>query len=435
MERPDKDNIRVNIGEEFLSPAQLEVVDAFEQGRNLFVTGGAGSGKSYLLNFLKRNYSSLGLEVTASTGIAAVNVGGSTIHSWSGIGLANLPVEQIIENLSSPKFARIRRRIKRARALAIDEISMISAEVFDLLSKVFCAIRENDRPMGGIQMLLFGDFLQLPPVNRGSSNFNFCFNSQTWADLDLTSFVLSGSFRQADEVFVKILNNLRINSLSSNDREILESRVGLVDNSAIRPTILTTHNLKVEQINNLELKKIPHEEVVRRAEYFGDPLKIEFLKKNCLASEALSMKVGSQVMMIKNTYQKEGIINGSLGIIRDFSARKNYPTVEFTNGKTITISPEEWLIERFDEDKRMVVVDAGVTQIPLILAWAMTIHKSQGLTLDKISCDLSDAFSPGQVYVALSRARSLEGVFIKSINFEKIFADQDAVKFYRDLEC
>lgn len=420
---------------EFLSPAQLEVVEAFEKGRNLFITGGAGSGKSYLLNFLKRNYASLGLEVTASTGIAAVNIGGSTIHSWSGIGLANLPLEQIIENLLSAKFARVRRKIRRARALAIDEISMISAEVFDLLNKVFQAVRENDKPMGGIQILLFGDFLQLPPVNRNGGYFNFCFNSQTWADLDLQSFVLDGSFRQCDESFVKVLNNLRVGNLEKSDREILESRIGIDDVSAIRPTILTTHNLKVEQINGLELKKIPREEIVHKAEYFGEPTKIEFLKKNCLASELLSLKIGAQVMMIKNTYQKEGIINGSLGIIRDFSSRKNYPVVEFSNKKIITIAPEEWLIERFDEEKKMIVTDAGVTQVPLILAWAMTIHKSQGLTLDKISCDLSDAFSPGQVYVALSRARSLEGIFIKSINFEKIFADSKAVRFYRDLEC
>lgn len=422
-----------NLTTEFLSPAQLEVVKSFEQGNNLFITGGAGSGKSYLLSFLKRNYAGLGLEVTASTGIAAVNIGGSTIHSWAGIGLANLPIAQIIENLLSPKLARVRRKIRRARALAIDEISMISAEVFEILNKVFQAVRENDEPMGGIQILLFGDFLQLPPVNRGGANFNFCFDSQTWRDLNLQSFVLDGSFRQSDETFVKILNNLRIGNLNKSDREILESRIAIEDISAIRPTILTTHNLKVEQINSLELKKIPREEIVHQAEYFGEPAKIEFLKKNCLAPELLSLKVGAQVMMIKNTYQKEGIINGSLGIIRDFSPRKNYPVVEFSNKKILTIAPEEWLIERFDEEKKIIVTDARTNQVPLILAWAMTIHKSQGLTLDKISCDLSDAFSPGQVYVALSRARSLEGVFIKSINFEKIFVDHAAVKFYRDL--
>jgi ATP-dependent DNA helicase PIF1 len=416
-----------------LSPAQSAVVDAFERGKNLFITGGAGSGKSYLLSFLKRNYASRGLEVTASTGIAAVNIGGTTIHSWAGIGLANLPIEQIIDNIFTAKFSRVRRKIKQAKALAIDEVSMISREVFEILNKVFQAVRENDKPMGGIQILLFGDFLQLPPVNRGANYFNFCFNSQAWRDLDLQAVVLDGSFRQGDKNFVKILNNLRIGTLDKSDREVLESRISVSDDGVIRPTILTTHNLKVEEINALELKKIPREEIVHVAEYFGEPARIEFLKKNCLAAEMLKLKVGAQVMMIKNTYQKEGIINGSLGVVRDFSSRKSHPVVEFENKKIITIAPEEWLIEKFDNEKKIVVTEAGVSQVPLILAWAMTIHKSQGLTLDKISCDLSDAFSPGQVYVALSRARCLEGVFIKSINFEKIFADSNAVKFYQSL--
>ncbi len=426
-------SIEVVTTDSSLSDEQLDVIKSFESGKNIFVTGGAGSGKSYLLSYLKRNYASLGLEVTASTGIAAVNIGGVTIHSWSGIGLGNLPLEKIVENLNSAKFSRVRKKIRRARALAIDEISMISADLFELLNKVFQAVRENQKPMGGIQILLFGDFLQLPPVNRGSDSFSFCFDSNAWRELDLQCFELKGSFRQKDRTFIDILNNLRFGSLSRNDREILQSRVGLLDKGVIKPTILTTHNLKVDQINLSELKKIPHAEQAFSADYFGDLNKIELLKKNCLASQVLSLKVGAQVMMIKNTYQKEGIINGSLGIIRDFSPRKNYPVVEFVNGKVLTVAPEEWLIERFDEDKKIVVVDAGVSQVPLILSWAITIHKSQGLTLDKISCDLSDAFSPGQVYVALSRARSLEGVFIKSINFDKIFADKNAVNFYRDL--
>lgn len=414
---------------ESLSSSQQAVVAAFEAGKNIFVTGGAGSGKSYLLSFLKRNYGHAGLEVTASTGIAAVNIGGATIHSWAGIGLANLPLPQIIENIFTAKMARVRRKIRRARALAIDEISMISPEVLEILDKVFQAVRESEKPMGGLQLLLFGDFLQLPPVRSQA----FCFNSQSWRDLDMQAFVLDGSFRQSDQDFVKILNNLRVGNLTRSDREALESRVGAKDDEVIRPTILTTHNLKVEQINRDELKKIPHPEVVHAAEYSGDPAKIEFLKKNCLAAESLRLKVGSQVMMIKNTYQKDGIINGSLGIVRDFSARKSYPVVEFANKKTLTIAPEEWLLERFDSEKNMVMTDAVLTQVPLILAWAMTIHKSQGLTLDKISCDLADAFSPGQVYVALSRACQLEGVFIKSISFEKIFADPEAVRFYEDL--
>ena len=418
-----------------LSLEQIAVIEAFESGRNIFVTGGAGSGKSYLLNFLKQNYSKFGLEVAASTGVAALNIGGSTIHSWAGIGLANLPIEQIIENLLSVKAAKARRRIRQTRALAIDEVSMISAEVLEILDQVFRAVRQNDKPMGGMQLLLFGDFLQLPPVNAGSSNFNFCFNSKIWEDLDLQSFCLKKIFRQSDEKFVRILQNLRLGQIEESDIEALESRLNAKDKSgAIKPTILTTHNAKVEKINQLELQKIPRVQTSFEAKYFGLPDRIEFLKKNCIAQQCLNLKVGAQVMMIKNTYQKDGIINGSLGIVRDFSVKKSYPIVEFAGGKIMTIGPEEWLVERFDREKNLVVTDAGMTQIPLILAWAMTIHKSQGLTLDKISCDLSDIFTPGQAYVALSRARNLEGVFIESINFKKITANMAAVNFYRNLE-
>ena len=418
-----------------LSPEQNSVINSFESGKNIFVTGGAGSGKSYLLNFLKRNYGGAGLAITASTGIAAVNIGGSTIHSWAGIGLANMPIDQIVENIFSGKFSRIRRRIKQARALAIDEISMISAEVFEILDQVFRRVRENNAPMGGIQILLFGDFLQLPPINRNSGSFNFCFDSETWKNLNLEVFVLEEIFRQTDKKFIKILNNLRFGKLDEDDREALESRLNAKDNNqAIKPTILTTHNVKVEKINSEELKKIPYEEKSFEAQYFGVPERIEFLKKNCLAQQSLKLKVGAQVMMIKNTYQKEGIINGSLGIVRSFSPKKFYPLVEFANGKILTIAPEEWVIEKYDEEKKIVTMEAGTNQIPLILAWAMTIHKSQGLTLDKISCDLSDVFSPGQAYVALSRARTLEGIFIESINFNRISSDHGAVSFYKGLK-
>lgn len=418
-----------------LSTQQKLVIQSFEAGKNIFITGGAGSGKSYLLSFLKRNYSHLGLEVTASTGIAAVNIGGATIHSWAGIGLANMPIEQIVDNIFTPKLSRVRRKIKQARALAIDEISMISAEILEILDQVFRRVRENNAPMGGLQILMFGDFLQLPPINRSGQNFNFSFESEIWQKLDLEVFALEEIFRQSDQKFIKILNNLRFGKLDESDREALESRLKAKDNNcAIKPTILTTHNVKVEKINEEELKKIPRPEVVHQAEYFGSPDRAEFLKKNCMAQQILKLKVGAQVMMIKNTYQKEGIINGSLGIVREFSSKKSYPVIEFANGKILTIAPEEWLIEKFDEEKKMMFTEAGVSQVPLILAWAMTIHKSQGLTLDKISCDLSDVFSPGQAYVALSRARSLEGIFIESINFNRITSNREAVKFYQGLK-
>lgn len=418
--------------QELLSAEQKLVIQEISQGSNILVTGGAGTGKSFLLNYLKRHYGQLGLAVTASTGIAAVNIGGSTIHSWAGIGLANLPIDQIIANLFSGKMSKIRRRIKETRILAIDEISMISANLFEILDQVLRAVRENNKPFGGLQILLFGDFLQLAPITRyGDEEQNFCFTSQSWKNLDLQTFNLQEIFRQHDKKFIKILNNLRFGNLDEDDLEQLNLRLKANDdNLAIKPTILTSHNAKAAQINEFELKKIPREEKSFEAKYFGEASKVELLRKNCLAAESLKLKVGAQVMMIKNTFQKEGIINGSLGVVQDFSPKKLYPIVEFANGKILTIAPEEWIIDRFDHDAKQVITEAAVTQIPLILSWAITIHKSQGLTLDKISCDLSNIFSAGQAYVALSRARSLDSVFISSIDFKKIITNQDAIRFY-----
>ena len=181
-----------------LSEKQQKVIELFLQGKNLFISGGAGCGKSYLLNFLKRNFANNGLEITASTGIAAVNIGGSTIHSWAGIGLANQPIEQILENIFLPKFSKVRRKIIKTKTLAIDEISMISREVLEILDQVFRAVRGNEKPMCGMQMLLFGDFLQLPPINRDNNSSNFCFDSKIWDELNFNNIILDKIFRQSD---------------------------------------------------------------------------------------------------------------------------------------------------------------------------------------------------------------------------------------------
>ncbi len=421
-----------------LSIQQQKIVESYLNGDNVFISGGAGTGKSYLLNYLKKNFSHLGLEITASTGIASINIGGSTIHSFAGIGLANHPIEQILANLKQTKFSKIRKRILKTKTLAIDEISMISPELLEILDIVFREIRQSKKIFGGLQVLFFGDFLQLPPVNKFNEEISYCFNSKIWEDFNFKNFILTKAFRQSDKDFIDILNNLRFGIVNLNDQKILDSRVNIADqNQSIKPTILTTHNDRVERINAKFMQNIANKEFEYKADFSGDLYKIDFLKKNCLAYQVLKLKIGAQVMMIKNTHQKEGVINGSLGIIRDFSPKKNYPIVEFANNKILTISPEEWNLEKFDHDTKTIKIEASISQIPLILAWAITIHKSQGLTLDKISCDLSNVFSPGQSYVAISRVKTLSGLFIESINYNKIIADKNAVNFYKKIksEC
>lgn len=418
-----------------LSSKQKDAVYAIEDGDNVFITGSAGTGKSFLLQYLKRNYLSSGLHITASTGIAAINVGGQTIHSWSGIGLGNLPIEQLIRNFSTAKFARLRRKIKTTNMLAIDEISMISAKTLDLLNELFQDIRKSKKAFGGMQVILFGDFLQLPPIDRNpeSQNYDFCFHSKAWEELNLKSIILDKAFRQNDEHFVNLLNNIRIGKLNEDDIEILESRFNLSDNdNLVKPTILVTHNAQMESINKKALAEISDESKFYEAKFSGDLSKIENLRKNCIAHEKLELKKGCQVMMLKNTYQKDGVINGSLGVVRNFS-RKDYPVVEFKNGATIIISPEDWALEKYDNEKEDLVTEAKMTQIPLIPSWAITIHKSQGMTLDKIKCDLTRSFSDGQIYVALSRVKTLEGLYIEGLKFEKIRANKEVVEFYSKL--
>ena len=421
-----------------LSPDQKQAVYLIEDGDSIFVSGSAGTGKSYLLQYLKANYLDAGLHITASTGIAAVNVGGQTLHSWAAIGLANLPAEQIIENLFSAKFSKIRRKLKLAKMLAIDEISMISAPVFDLLNDLLKAVRQNDQPFGGLQLILFGDFLQLPPVNRDgqlAEDYQFCFQSKAWAELNPKHLLLKTVFRQEDADFVDLLNNIRFGKINDNDIQTLKSRINLTDEiSAIKPTILASHNSQVDAINQKELQKIGNNSQIFTAKFSGDSAKIDFLKKNCLANVSLELKVGAQVMMLKNTYQKEGIINGSIGVIKEFSKKSNYPIVEFGNGTVLTISPETWSLEKFDQEKREIKIEAEMSQIPLILAWAITIHKSQGMTLDKIKCDLSKVFADGQIYVAISRVKSLKGLYIDGLDFNKIRANQTIVEFYSKMQ-
>ncbi|MDB2550267.1 PIF1 family ATP-dependent DNA helicase [Rickettsiales bacterium] len=419
-----------------LSEDQKKVIYAIEDGYSVFVTGSAGTGKSHLLRYLKENYLDSGLHITASTGIAAVNVSGQTIHSWAGIGLANIPLENILENILSKKFSYLRRRIRTTIMLAIDEISMISSEVFDILDNVFRTVRDDERPFGGIQMILFGDFFQLPPISKDSNNKNnFCFNSIAWHNLSPQTFLLKTVFRQKDPKFVKILDNIRFGKIDNEDKEILSSRINAIDNDDnIRPTILSTHNRQVESVNIAELEKINSPSRFFEAKFTGDSKKREFLKKNCLASDKLELKIGAQVMMLKNTHQKHGIINGSLGIIKDFHAKSGYPIVKFNNDKIIVITPEIWSSEKFDKEKNQIKVEASIEQVPLILSWAITIHKSQGMTLDKIKCNLVNVFSEGQIYVALSRVKTINGLFINNINFDKIKSNDNIVEFYRNLE-
>lgn len=404
------------------------IINAIRAKHNVCVTGAAGTGKSFLLRLIKDHFPHI--HVTASTGVAAVNIGGVTIHSWAGIGKGTLPVEEIVRFISSGPGTKIRRQIRKAKILAIDEISMISASTMGLLDQVFKDVRENDLPFGGIQVVVIGDFFQLPPVSKETKE-EFCFMAEAWHNADFKMFELTEIFRQSDLRFIQLLNNIRYAAVNDEDLAILSQRESnLVGNEEINPTILVTHNYQADQINTQKLQEIKDQEFVFKMSESGRETAIEFLKKNCLAQNSLILKKGAQVMMLKNTLQKQGIINGSIGIIIGFS-KNNFPIVKFYNGQTCIISPDSWSVETFNENTAEVETVASITQVPLALAWAITIHKSQGMTLDSVLCDLSKVFTEGQAYVAISRVKSLEGLYIKGFKPSCLSTNKQVIDFYK----
>ncbi len=403
------------------------IINAIRAKNNVCVTGAAGTGKSFLLKLIKEHFPYV--HVTASTGIAAVNVGGVTVHSWSAIGNASSPAEEIVRFVNSGPGTKIRRQLKKAKLLAIDEISMISSSVLDLINKVFQMVRQNDKAFGGIQLVVLGDFYQLPPVSQ-TNDVDFCFNSDAWYQGDFKLFELTEVFRQSDIRFIQLLNNIRYAALNDDDLALLNHRQSIELPKDIQPTILVTHNAQADKINAEKLTSLDGEEFTFKMTESGRENAINLLKRNCLAQVQLTLRRGAQVMMLKNTLQKQGIINGSIGIVTGFTTKGNLPIVLFNNGEKCIITPEEWSVEVFNEDKQEKEVNGTIKQLPLALAWAITIHKSQGMTLDNVLCDLSKVFAEGQAYVALSRVRSLEGLYLRGFKSSSLKVSNRVREFY-----
>lgn len=407
------------------------IINAIRAKNNVCITGAAGTGKSFLLRLIKEHFPFI--HITASTGVAAVNVSGTTIHSWSGIGKAHLPATEIARFINSGPGTRLRRQIKKAKLLAIDEISMISAQVLDLLDQVLKLVRENQKPFGGIQLVVLGDFFQLPPINK-EGEMNFCFEANSWQEGNFHIFELKEIFRQQDLMFVELLNNVRHANIAEADLKILSERQAKAIPENIQPTMLVTHNYQAEKINLAKLAALPTKESVTYSmSEAGNENTVEFLKKNCLAQPELTLKQGAQVMMLKNSMQKQGIINGSIGVIIGFS-KNDFPIVKFFNGEVCIIGPEEWTVEIFNETTQTKEVVAAIEQIPLALAWAITIHKSQGMTLDHVLCDLTHSFAEGQIYVALSRVKTLDGLYIRGFRPDLLKINSKVKEFYDTLD-
>ena len=387
-------------------------------GRSALLTGAAGTGKTYLLNTFIAQARKRGkkVSVTATTGLAATHLGGNTIHSWSGIGVSDHLPNNFFERLSKTR----RDVISKTDVLIIDEISMLHDFRLDMIDKVLRTVRENDQPFGGIQLVMSGDFFQLPPVNRpNEQGGGFVVYSDAWQELQPAVLYLERQYRQNDEQLLEILTALRTGDVRRRHVEALLARTKIEPPDG-DTTELHTVNVDVDDINIQKLAELPGEERSYQQTTTGSKIYVENLQRSVLAPENLVIKLGALVMAVKNSPQKL-YANGSIGAVVDFEPLTEYPVVEFRDGRRVTMVPDVWEL-RDGERKR-----ASISQVPLRLAWAITVHKSQGMTLDVAKIDLRKAFVEGMGYVALSRVRDLDNLYLYGINRRALEVSPDAL--------
>ena len=384
-------------------------------GRNVFLTGAAGSGKTHVLNGYIAHCRAhrIPIAVTASTGIAATHIGGVTAHSWSGIGVrTDFPQKEI-----AAIAARRKKKLQNAAVLIIDEISMLSARALSAIDAVCRHARENDAPFGGMQVVFSGDFFQLPPVSRETKE-EYAYESESWRDADLRTCYLTEQHRHDDEQMSAILNGIRERRNMENIAAALRARHCEPKEECTR---LHTHNKNVDEENARKLDLLPGNPRVFQAALAGRAAARDALLRSVLAPENLALKKGAVVMFVKNN-PAAGYHNGTVGVVENFE--RDIPLVRTKEGKIIAAHREEWRIEN-EEGKTI----ASLSQIPLRLAWAMTVHKSQGMSMSAAEMDLSRCFVPGQGYVALSRVRTLSGVYLRGMSREALAVDPRAADF------
>lgn len=387
---------------------QDRALSILKSGGNVFLTGEPGSGKTHTINQYVAYLRDHDIEpaITASTGIAATHIGGMTIHSWSGIGIKKVLSEVDLDALSSNE--RLSKRALKTQILIIDEISMLDAQTLSAIDSSLKALRRNEEPFGGMQVIFVGDFFQLPPITRyGESQSQFAFRSPAWDAAAPLVCYITEQHRQEDGQFLSFLSAIRSGELHEDHEELLSSRMHDGKLAGVH-TRLYSHNANVDHLNNEKLQALSGDIHEYEMESRGSDGLVMQLKKGCLSPEILQLKIGAHIMCTKNSFE-QGFANGTLGVVTSFSASGN-PIIKTKGGKIIEVLPAEWNI--MDGSRTL----ATISQIPLRLAWAITVHKSQGMTLDAAVVDLSQAFEYGQGYVALSRVRTLDGLFLLGYN-------------------
>ena len=439
-----------------LSLEQQISFDKYIQGHNIFITGPGGSGKSALIRKINDHAQSQNkkIQVCALTGCAAVllNCKAKTLHSWSGIGLGTGTIENNIRKIQNSTFKK--NIWKDTSILIVDEVSMLSLKLFNMLNQIGKVTKKSQRPFGGIQLIFSGDFYQLPPVGNKDEpeTSQFCFESDDWNSVFHRDcqIQLIKIFRQTDEIYSNILNQIREGKIKRKSNDTLLQYVGREKPATlvVQPTKLYPTRNQVDNINNNEIRllesdaklfdikylyeiEMTKEERKLRDQSTPDQIKkeLDYIAGNLICEKALHLKIGCQVMCvinIKSISNEELLCNGSQGIIIKFCEVTSLPIVKFNNGQIRTMPRHIWESEN--------IPGIGVSQVPLILAWALTIHKSQGATMDVAEIDVgNNIFECGQTYVALSRVKSLDGLYLKSFDASKIKINKKVKVFYEEL--
>jgi len=446
-----------------LSTEQQYAFEKFKQGENLFITGPGGTGKTRLIQtfvqyMVDRN---INFQVCALTGCAALllpNCKARTLHSWAGIGLANGPKPKIISSI-----LRNRRKTanwKKVNVLIIDEVSMMSLKIFELVEQIPKSILHNNKPFGGIQVVFTGDFFQLPPVGNidEPDTTQFCFESERWTSVFSVQnhIQLKRIFRQTNPEYTELLNEIRWGEISPKYAELLSSYVNRPKEELIAPVKLFATRAKADFVNQAQYNKLQGEEMVYKMESTaslstyvntGESIEssildessqlceeevgfeIDYLKKNTNRADILKLKVGALVMCLFNIDIDSGICNGTQGKVIEFKENTlgiKVPVVLFSNGIKHQMNSQVIQSDKYP--------NIGISQIPLCLSWAITIHKIQGATLPTAEMDLGNTiFEYGQTYVALSRIQSLSGLYLSAFQSSKIKANPKIKEFYRNL--
>lgn len=415
---------------------QNEALDIMKMGHSVFLTGAAGTGKTFVLNkyieYLKSH--SISPAITASTGIAATHIGGQTIHSWSGIAIYEKLDKWTLDKLEQNE--KLYKRYANVKVLIIDEISMLHSSKLDMINTLFKKFRNTSFPFGGIQIIFCGDFFQLPPVIKRygkeeivDDSKEFAYNSLAWKELNPVICYLEENYRQEDDNLTKILNDIRYEREIINIYEILNKKKsesitppsGAGGNISKEIIKLYTHNIDVDAINIEKYNLLKSDkEYSYHMTISGKKNHVEILKNNCLAPEYLDLKINTKVIFIKNDKDRE-FQNGTLGEVIDFDGA-NMPIVKTFDGKKINVSLSTW--QHANDDGKVL---AEISQLPLRYAWAITIHKSQGMTLDAAEIDLGKAFGTGMGYVALSRVRKFENIKLLGIHDDALKVNKNVI--------